>query len=134
MSSEEYRPDSEINIRVFAWLTVTLLGLIAVAMVLMWFLASALSSREKAQDPPPSLMIEARVPHEPPAPRLQADPFAELDELRLAEEARLTSYGWAEGSAENAHIPIDRAMDLLVERGIPEPPLTETPEGASLED
>lgn len=122
MTSEKYRPDSEINIRVFAWLTVALLGLIGVAMVLMWFLTSSLYSQEKAQDPPPPIMIEARMPHEPPAPRLQSDPFIELEQLRSAEATRLTSYGWDEGSAENAHIPIDRAMDLLVEQGLPAPP------------
>ena len=122
MTSEKYRPDSEINIRVFAWLTVALLGLIGVAMVLMWFLTSSLYSQEKAQDPPPPIMIEARMPHEPPAPRLQSDPFVELEQLRSAEATRLTSYGWDEGSAENAHIPILRAMDLLVERGLPAPP------------
>ena len=126
MTSDKYRPDSEINVRVFAWLTVALLGLIGVAMVLMWFLTSNLYSRERAQDPPPPIMIEARMPHEPPAPRLQSDPFVELEELRLAEETRLTSYGWDEGSAENAHIPIDRAMDLLVERGLPVPPSSAT--------
>ena len=134
MTSEKQRPDSDINIRVFAWLTVALLGLIAVAMVLMWFLTSDLFAREKAQDPPPPIMIEARMPHEPPAPRLQSDPFAELDLLRAAEEGRLTSYGWDEGSAENAHIPIDRAMDLLVERGLPEPPVSENAEGEPLGD
>lgn len=122
MTSEKYRPDSEINIRVFAWLTVALLALIGVAMVSMWFLTSNLYSQEKAQDPPPPIMIEARMPHEPPAPRLQSDPFIELEQLRSAEATRLTSYGWDKGSAENAHIPIDRAMDLLVEQGLPAPP------------
>ena len=134
MTSEKHRPDSEINIRVFAWLTVALLGLIAAVMVSMWFLTSDLLAREKAQDPPPPIMIEARLPHEPPAPRLQSDPFVELDQLRSAEESRLTSYGWDEGSAENAHIPIDRAMDLLVDRGLPEPPVIETAEEEPLGD
>lgn len=126
MTSDKYRPDTEINVRVFAWLTVALLALIGVTMVLMWFLTSDLYSRVKAQDPPPPIMIEARMPHEPPAPRLQSDPFVELELLRSAEARRLTSYGWTEGSAENAHIPIDRAMDLMVEQGLPIPPSTAT--------
>jgi hypothetical protein len=134
MTSEKQRPDSEIRIRVFAWLTVGLLSLIAGAMVLMWFLTKDLYDREKAQDPPPPLMIEARMPHEPPAPRLQADPFADLDEFELAEEVRLSSYGWNDGSAENAHIPIDLAMDLLLESGIPKPPAIEPPATAPLEN
>lgn len=122
MTSEKQRLDGEVNVGVLSWLAVALLALVAVAMVLVWYLTSDLYARAKAQDPPPPIMIEARLPHEPPAPRLQSDPFIELDLLRSAEETRLTSYGWGEGSAENAHIPIDRAMDLLVERGLPQPP------------
>ena len=91
-------------------------------MVAMWYLTSGLFEREKAQDPPPPLMIEARQPHEPPAPRLQSHPFADFIALRAREEERLSTYGWVEGSAEAAHIPIDRAMDLLVENGLPQMP------------
>ncbi len=121
MSSEKHRPDSDVRVKAFAWLGVALLGLVAAAMVAMWFLTSRIFEQQKAQDPPPPLMKEAREPHAPPAPRLQADPFAELAVWRASQQERLTSYGWVEGSAETAHIPIDRAMDLLVEGGLPQP-------------
>ena len=126
MTSQKQRPDSEINVRVLARLTVGLLVLVGLALVLMWFFARAAFEQEKAGDPPPPLMIEARVQHQPPNPRLQSDPFAELDLLRAREEARLGSYGWVDQSAGVVHIPIDRAMDLLVANGLPPTPVTET--------
>lgn len=128
MTSEKERLDGEINVRVLARLTVGLMVLVAVAMVLMWFLTSSMFQSEKSQDPPPPLMVEARVQHVPPSPRLQSHPFADLDSLRAEEEARLGSYGWVDEPAGVAHIPIDRAKDLLVERGLPATPVPTLPE------
>ena len=121
MTSEKRHPDSDVKVGVFVWLGVALMALVAVAMVLMWMLTADLNERQIALDPPPPLLEEARQPHIPPEPRLQAEPFADMDALRRADETRLNSYGWVEGSAESAHIPIDVAMDLLVEQGLPQP-------------
>lgn len=122
MTSEKPRLDGEINYRVLFRLTVGLLALVAIAMVLMWYLASSLYDQERAQDPPPPLMVEARVRHEPPKPRLQSEPFADWDLLLARHQARLSSYGWVNEAAGLAHIPIDRAMDLLVADGLPPTP------------
>jgi hypothetical protein len=54
-----------------------------------------------------------------PAPRLQADPAQDLAALRRAEEERLSSYGWTDREREMVHMPIDRAMNATVERGLP---------------
>ena len=122
MASDKQRLDGEINYRVLIRLTIGLMALLVVAMSLMWVLASSLFEREKAQDPPPPLMIEARVQHLPPEPRLQSHPFADYDLLRARHEERLRSYGWVNEEAGVAHIPIDEAMDLLVVHGLPTPP------------
>jgi hypothetical protein len=54
-----------------------------------------------------------------PAPRLQVDPAADLIELRAREDARLHTYGWVDKKAGVIHIPIERAMDLVLQRGFP---------------
>ena len=54
-----------------------------------------------------------------PAPRLQVAPRADLAEMRAAEEKELTTYGWADEEKRAVRIPIDQAMKLLVERGLP---------------
>jgi hypothetical protein len=55
---------------------------------------------------------------QPPAPRLQVHPKADLDRLRAEEHDRLTTYGWADRERRVARIPIERAMQLLAERGL----------------
>jgi hypothetical protein len=56
---------------------------------------------------------------EPPAPRLQTDPRSDLDRLRSYEGGELDRLGWADRDRKLVRIPIDRAMQLLVERGVP---------------
>jgi hypothetical protein len=56
----------------------------------------------------------------PPAPRLQVDETADRAAIEGAAEARLEGYGWTDRAAGRAHIPIERAMALLAERGWPD--------------
>jgi hypothetical protein len=58
----------------------------------------------------------------PPEPRLQVAAPQELATLRAAEEAILTGYGWTDREAGLARVPIARAMQLVLERGLPVPP------------
>ena len=55
----------------------------------------------------------------PPAPRLQIDPHADLTALRAAKNAQLSSYGWIDRPGGVIRLPIDRAMQLTAERGLP---------------
>jgi hypothetical protein len=52
------------------------------------------------------------------APALEVNPGAALEALRRAEAERLRSYGWADRGRGTARIPIERAMELLLERGL----------------
>jgi len=54
-----------------------------------------------------------------PEPRLQVNPSIDLAALRAREESELNSYGWVDKNAGVLRIPIERAMDLTVERGLP---------------
>jgi len=54
-----------------------------------------------------------------PKPNLQINPQADLLALRARETSELESYGWMDRKAGRVRIPIDRAMDLLVLRGLP---------------
>ncbi len=55
----------------------------------------------------------------PPEPRLQTDPREDLANMRRAEDQVLSSYGWVDRNAGVVRIPIDQAMRLTVERGLP---------------
>lgn len=56
---------------------------------------------------------------QPPAPRLQTDPRSDLDRLRAYEREQLQSFGWADRPRGLARIPIDQAMQILVDHGLP---------------
>jgi hypothetical protein len=55
----------------------------------------------------------------PPEPRLQVSPGADVEHMREAEEAVLQNYRWVDREAGIVGIPIDRAMDILAEKGLP---------------
>jgi hypothetical protein len=75
--------------------------------------------QERAAESPPPLPIATHGVALPPEPRLERSPHRDLQELRAAEEFQLTHYQWLDRQKGTIAIPIDRAMDLLVQRGIP---------------
>ena len=54
-----------------------------------------------------------------PNPRLETDERGQLNSIRLREEETLASYGYIDKNAGTIRIPIDRAMDLIAQRGLP---------------
>ena len=54
----------------------------------------------------------------PPEPRLEQNPEVDGTRIEEAANAQLEGYGWVNKRAGTAHIPIERAMELLVERGV----------------
>jgi hypothetical protein len=58
----------------------------------------------------------------PPEPRLEETPIRDLDAMRAAEDKILNSYAWIDKPSGLVRIPIDRAIDLLAQRGLPARP------------
>ena len=58
-------------------------------------------------------------PPQVPKPQLQPDPVADLNAYRVTADEVLHSFGWIDQQAGVTRIPIDRAMDLVAERGLP---------------
>lgn len=54
-----------------------------------------------------------------PTPRLQDDDVRDMAELHASEDKYLKGYAWTDQANGRVRIPIDRAMELLVERGLP---------------
>ena len=55
----------------------------------------------------------------PPEPRLQVSAPKDLKQYKAAQEEILNSYGWVDEKAGVVRIPIDRAMDILAQKGLP---------------
>lgn len=84
---------------------------------LVWLFWRFESSAERA-DPVQSSLTANQLP---PAPRLQVQPGADLAKLRREEDERLGSYKWIDQQQGIVQLPIDRAINLLSEQGLPEP-------------
>jgi hypothetical protein len=88
-----------------------LLALLAAIMLVHWMF--------------PYAAIDRRLPStlpDYPAPRLQADPQADMARFLKSELARLNSGGWDDQAKTKGHIPIDDAMRRIAASGIPDWP------------
>jgi hypothetical protein len=54
-----------------------------------------------------------------PQPQLQTTPKLDLKAIRDAEDQTLATYGWVDRDKGVVRIPIERAMELLAQRGLP---------------
>jgi len=69
-------------------------------------------------------------------PRLQVRPGQDMAQYRANEKEIVNSYGWVDAKAGILRIPIDRAMDLLLQKGLPVrtgKPVEAVPPGATLQ-
>jgi hypothetical protein len=53
------------------------------------------------------------------APMLETNERGQFRDFLINQESQLNSYGWVDEKAGLAHIPIERAMELTVQRGFP---------------
>ena len=54
-----------------------------------------------------------------PSPQLEIDERTELNNVRLREAQTLNTYDYVDEKAGTVRIPIERAMDLVAQRGLP---------------
>jgi hypothetical protein len=91
---------------------------VAVAMLAMALLFRYFTQREAILDTSLS-PLASEAPETVAGPLLQPNPPVDLERLRREENAHLNSYGWVDEREGLAHIPIDRAIELMAERGLP---------------
>ena len=102
---------------------------LAVMLVIVHFAAlrvfDHLAAR-RARDPAPSPLADQRQQYT--GPRLLVNQALDMQKLRESEESQLASYGWIDREHSVVHIPIDRAIELLAERGLPTNIVEEIPQ------
>ena len=110
-----------------------LAGLVAAGLIVHFVVSGFygyLEKRWSAEQTPASPLVE-NVPTDTrhvqrdypqgafPTPRLEEDERGQLNGIRIEEENTLNSYGWVDQKTGVVRIPIDRAMDLIAQRGLP---------------
>jgi hypothetical protein len=119
-----------VSYRGIIWFLVILAVTTLVCQGLMWGMLRWEIHRANAQDRPRPPMAEPAVHPElvqgridtgtaTPAPALLVDEPTNLQLFRKQEEEALSTYGWIDKNAGTFRIPIDRAKELLLQRGLP---------------
>lgn len=69
---------------------------------------------------PPASPLARATQREPlPSPFLQVHPHGELEDYCAAQEKEVSTYGWVDQQSGIVRIPIDRAMEMSLQRGFP---------------
>lgn len=119
---EVHHEESDVNIRAifgFGFGLVVVAAVIHVAIYLLFGYFSGREANATARAYPLAIGQENRLP---PEPRLQTNPRQDLRDLRAQEDELLNGYHWVDRNAGIVRIPIDDAIRLTLERGLPSRP------------
>ncbi|SDL72118.1 hypothetical protein SAMN05661010_02415 [Modicisalibacter muralis] len=86
---------------------------------LVWVLLNTVWSTPPSIDDPFADKTSLMAPVESPAPALQPSPQSDLAAFEARMTREMSHYGWVDRQANIVRLPIERAMTLLVERGLP---------------
>jgi hypothetical protein len=119
-SLEEHPAGHETQDAAIGPLAFTALGLAlmvaAVALIIYGILQYLEAHPATTARPNPMAAEDSQIP---PAPRLEEHPAIEIQQLRAQEDLTLSTYGWMDKKTGIVRIPIERAMELQLERGFP---------------
>lgn len=123
---------SDINVRGVFWFIVIFIAFAVVVHVLLYFLYSAFRKEFRGDIQPARTAIRAPA-QVPQTPRLQpfpakdqngqpiapnaSTPPVDMAEMRAAEDEALNNPGWVDKQKGIVRIPIERAKQLVVQRG-----------------
>jgi len=116
---------SDVNVFAILGFGIALFIVAVIIYLFVWWLFDYFAARA-AQSGRPLPAVAARATGEPtpPEPRLQISPAQDLRAMRAAEDVILNNYGWEDRQAGVVRLPIDRALQILAERGLPVQPQT----------
>jgi len=104
---------SDAKVEAIPWVVAGFLAVMIVVFVSVWWIFRFNWKIDSSRDARRTL-IEEPAPV-PPQPRLQVDPEQDLKQYREEQLRRLNSYGWASSGEQRVRIPIERAMELVVQ-------------------
>lgn len=108
--------DPAIGYKFALWLTVAMLVSAAIVYgAFIFFDRQHTAANVAAQKYP----LAAGVVRSDPTPALQKQPFKDIYLLREEEAKQLGSYGWVDKGGGVTRLPIDRAIEVMLQRGFP---------------
>jgi len=122
----------DINVRAILWFVGVLTGITIAIQIAMWGMFQGLAWYEVKNEPYVTPLVQpAGQPF--PEPRLQETPWTDLTKFRTEQHNYLHSYGWVDEKLGVARIPIAKAKELLLQRGLPvRPELADELDGTNI--
>jgi len=111
--------ETDADTRAIAKFGIALALVVVLSQLALWWLFDSFARQESRLSPPVPALVRAQAPTEPPEPRLQANPQADMRMMRETEEAILNHYEWVDLNHGVVRIPVERAIDLVAQRGLP---------------
>jgi len=119
--------DREISVRQILWLGVWLaVGTLAFAL-LVWGLLRGFQVWDENHEVQMAPMMAQNPQQPPPEPRLQNDPARDMVKMRAAEDIVLDRAGWVDQQGGTLRVPVNVAIDAIVQRGVAPFPATGAP-------
>jgi hypothetical protein len=115
---------SDVSIRGLVTFLVGLVVSLAVVVLAVAWMFVLLVRRAQQEDPPKSPLAELRET-DPPAPNLQQSPAFDMRIMRDEQNAALQRTRWIDKEAQIIQIPVERAMELVANRRLPDWPPAE---------
>jgi cytoskeletal protein RodZ len=104
---------SDMDPRYALYFAAALAVVVAAIHVGLWWMFYRFEEQQaRRQSRPPQVETEKAKPE----PGLQISPQGDLEEMRRRENKILSTYGWIDQDSGTARIPIERAMQLFLER------------------
>jgi hypothetical protein len=114
---EVERERTDVDTRAILRFGAGILGGLVATFLLLFGLFAYFNVREARVGRGPARLVKPE--QLPPEPTLEISPRANLAELRAAENQALETYGWVDKERGVVRIPIERAMEIIAERGLP---------------
>jgi hypothetical protein len=111
--------ESDVNVRAILGFGFALIVAAVIIHVFLWWLQGLYQRQTERAQMQVYPLASGQQEQLPPIPRLQENPQQEMRELRAKQQALLNGYGWVNRDAGVARIPIEEAMRMVVERGLP---------------
>ena len=116
---EVVHEESDVNVRAVFGFGGGLVVLAIVVHLFLWWLLGAYNRQAERSQTQTYPLAAGQQEQLPPAPRLQDNPQRDMRDLRAKQEALLKGYAWVDRDAGIARIPVEEAMRLIVQRGLP---------------
>src|ERR1017187_7971104 len=110
----------DVNALALTKFGLSMAALIVVFLFGLWGMFEYLKNREAELGLPLSPAAIVNAQKRPPDPQLQPYPARGMRDMRAAEDLILHQYAWIDPDKGIVRIPVERAMDLIAQRGLPE--------------